>query len=103
MLDRLRPGVDDEMPWRPGGRNTIELRFEAERKHRLLFGMSIAGGDERQRLDDGCDNRRIVFAERLSGDERTHIQKSIRLICGVAIDGSEIGADRLRRIERYRP
>ena len=102
VLDRLGAGVHDEMARRTGRRNPIQLRFQPERQHGLVFGMRIPRGDERQRLEDGGNHVGIVFAERLRGNERSHVEESIRLVDRIAIDGGEVGPDRLGRIERHR-
>ena len=57
---------------------------------------------ERQRLEDGSDNRRIVLAEGVGGDEGAHIQKTVWLAGGVAVDDCEIRPDGLRWIEGHR-
>jgi len=99
VLDRLGAGVDDEMARRSGRRNPIQRRFHAQRQHGLVFGMRVAVGDERQRVEDGVDDRGIVFAERVRGDERAHVEKAVRLTRVAAIDDRKIRPDRLGGIE----
>jgi hypothetical protein len=62
--------------------------------------MGIAGGHERQRLENRAHHHRIVFSKRLRGDQRAHVEESVRLPFAVAIHDGQVGSNRLARIER---
>ena len=79
ILDRLGAGVDDEVARRAGGGDAVQFGLEPQRQHRLIFGVGVARGDERQRIEHGRDDGRIVLAERVGRNQGAHVEKTIRL------------------------
>src|SRR5262245_8940452 len=64
--------------------------------------MRVARDDERQRFENGLHHDGIVLSERLSGNQGTHVEKTIRLAPSIPIDDREIRSDGFGRIECHR-
>ena len=64
VLDRLGARVDDEVAGRSRRRDAVQLGLEPQRQRRLILGMRVARGHERQRFENRAHDHRIVFAER---------------------------------------
>ncbi len=100
ILDRLGAGVAHEKAWRAGRSDAAECSLQSQRQHGLVFGVRIARGHKRQRLEYRADDSRLVFTKRLRGDQRSHVEKAVRLARMIAVDDGEVRANRLRRVER---
>jgi hypothetical protein len=98
-LSSTGAGVDDEMARRAGRRDPVQRLLEAQRDDRLVFGVRVAGDREGERVEDRANRRRIVLAERVRRDQGAHVEETIGLARGVAIDNREIRPDRLGGVE----
>jgi hypothetical protein len=101
VLDRLGAGVDHEVPWHAGRRDLIERRLHPKRHRGLVFGVGVAVDRDRQLREHRLDDRVIVLAQGLRGDEGAHVQKAVRLPVRITVRGRQIRPDRLGRIEGH--
>ena len=102
ILHRLGAGVDHEVARRPRRRDAVQLGFQLQRHRGLVLRVRIARERVRQMVQHRFDDRGIVLTEGLGGDERTHVEKAIRLALRVAIDCREERANRMGRVEGHR-
>ena len=102
VFDRLGACVNDEVPRRAGRRDPVQFGFEAEGQDGLIFGMRVARRDEWQRLEDSPDYRRIVLAEGVGSYEGAHVQETVWLAGGVAVNDREIRSHGLGWIKSHR-
>jgi hypothetical protein len=101
VFNRFGPRVHDEMAGCSHWRNAVQFGFEAEGQRGLVLGMRVARGHERQRLQHGANDRRIVLAEGTRRDQSPHVEEQVRPAAGVSIDDGEIRSNGFRRIERH--
>jgi hypothetical protein len=81
--------------------HATERGLQPQRQDGLVFRMRIARGHKRQRVENRADDSRLVFTERLRGDQRSHVEKAVRSARMIPIDDAEVRTNRFRRVEGH--